>query len=58
MVYLNGTPIKYGYKFIQKQNCVKIGKELSSIKKNWSYKCILRVPNANKKKSHRHNKNR
>lgn len=58
MVYLKGTPILYPYKFITKNNCDKIGKELSSIKKQWSYKCSEKifplkkeVSNANKKES-------
>lgn len=40
MVYLKGTPIKYRHYFLENKNCVKIGKELSGIKKGWSYKCL------------------
>jgi len=43
MVYLKSTPVLYPYKFIDKNNCDKIGRELSSIKKQWSYKCSEKI---------------
>jgi hypothetical protein len=40
LITLNNTVIPYQYKFAFKDTCDKIGKELSNIKKNWSYSCV------------------
>ena len=43
MVYLKGTPVKHPYKFVFKETCDKIGKDISKIKKTWKYKCTERI---------------
>lgn len=35
--------VEYGYKFIQKSNCERIGKEYSKMIKNASYSCKLKT---------------
>lgn len=38
-IILPNLTIKHPYKFIYKDNCEKVGKSLSGIKKNWKYRC-------------------
>jgi hypothetical protein len=38
IVMTHGSTV-YGYKFVEKSNCEKIGKELTSISKKWLYNC-------------------
>jgi len=31
--------VTYGYKFLERSNCQKVGKDIVSISKKWQYSC-------------------
>lgn len=39
-IHMNSLTATYGYKFLNRKNCDKIGRELSVIKKKWKYSCV------------------
>jgi hypothetical protein len=41
-IILLNTTIKHKYKFLKEDNCRKVGRELSKIKKTWKYSCKLK----------------
>ena len=43
LITLNNIVIHYPYKFAFRGTCVKLGKEISSTKKEWRYACEPRT---------------